>query len=116
MENIVYIVLLYTLYYFLYKNRSSVKVVFIKSYEFHPTLFTKVKEKYPHLSDKEMAKVFDGLRDYFLFCFQAKKKMVAMPSQVVDVAWHEFILFTREYESFSKKAIGRFLHILLPKR
>jgi hypothetical protein len=36
--------------------------------------------------------------------------MVAMPSQVVDVAWHEFILFTREYEKFSKKAIGGFLH------
>jgi len=36
--------------------------------------------------------------------------MVAMPSQVVDVAWHEFILFTRSYELFSNKAIGRFLH------
>ncbi|WP_218044237.1 glycine-rich domain-containing protein [Kiloniella majae] len=33
-----------------------------------------------------------------------------MPSQVVDVAWHEFILFTREYHDFCKKAFGRFLH------
>ena len=36
--------------------------------------------------------------------------MVAMPSQVVDVAWHEFILYTRAYEIFSKRAMGRFLH------
>lgn len=33
-----------------------------------------------------------------------------MPSQVVDVAWHEFILFTRDYAAFCDKAFGRFLH------
>jgi len=38
------------------------------------------------------------------------KTMVAMPSQVLDVAWHEFILFTRPYKSFCKKALGHFLH------
>lgn len=54
--------------------------------------------------------VFDALRDYFTLCNQAKKRMVAMPSQVVDVAWHEFIIFTRSYEIFTRKAIGRFLH------
>ena len=33
-----------------------------------------------------------------------------MPSQIVDDAWHEFILFTREYEVFCEKAYGYFLH------
>ena len=33
-----------------------------------------------------------------------------MPSQVVDDAWHTFILFTRNYELFCRKAFGRFLH------
>ena len=33
-----------------------------------------------------------------------------MPSQAVDIAWHEFILHTKAYESFCKKAVGRFLH------
>lgn len=33
-----------------------------------------------------------------------------MPSQVVDDAWHEFILFTRIYQKFCSKALGRFLH------
>lgn len=36
--------------------------------------------------------------------------MVAMPSQIVDDGWHEFILFTRSYKDFCKKALGRFLH------
>ena len=33
-----------------------------------------------------------------------------MPSQVVDVAWHEFILFTRDYRDFCQRGLGRFLH------
>ena len=96
---------------FFYKRKlQAAQLSFIESYEFHPVLSRKVKEKYPHLSDSQLETVFNGLRDYFMFCNQAKRRMVSMPSQVVDVAWHEFILFTRAYESFSKKAIGRFLH------
>ncbi len=33
-----------------------------------------------------------------------------MPSQVVDDAWHEFILFTRAYQQYCNKALGRYLH------
>lgn len=40
----------------------------------------------------------------------ANGKMVAMPSEIVDVLWHEFILFTRAYEQFCQQAFGRFLH------
>ena len=44
-------------------------------------------------------------------CSTGKRRMVAMPSQVVvDDAWHEFILFTRSYRTFCRKALGRFLH------
>jgi hypothetical protein len=54
--------------------------------------------------------VFQGLRDYFRICHRAKNRMVSMPSQVIDDAWHEFILSTRIYEKFCAKALGRFLH------
>lgn len=33
-----------------------------------------------------------------------------MPSQIADDAWHEFILSTRFYSIFCKKALGHFLH------
>ena len=33
-----------------------------------------------------------------------------MPSQAVDVLWHEFILYTKAYDDFCRKAFGRFLH------
>jgi hypothetical protein len=32
------------------------------------------------------------------------------PSKKVDKAWHEFLLFTREYEQFCTKRYGRFMH------
>jgi hypothetical protein len=39
-----------------------------------------------------------------------ENKMVAMPSRVLDVAWHEFILNTARYNYFCKNGIGRFIH------
>ena len=33
-----------------------------------------------------------------------------MPSKVVDVAWHEFILRSREYTAFCQRAFGGYLH------
>src|SRR3712207_3180742 len=32
------------------------------------------------------------------------------PSKTVDEAWHEFVLFTREYAAFCEERYGRFLH------
>lgn len=82
----------------------------IDSYPYPDAIQKKLKEHYPHLSDTQIHTVMMGLREYFHLCHSAGKQMVAMPSQVVDVAWHEFILFTRDYEQFCKQAFGRFLH------
>jgi len=92
------------------KRRQHRQLAFIDSYQFHPALERRVLAKYPHLSARQLEMVFDGLRDYFHLCHRARRRMVAMPSQVVDVAWHEFILFTKAYSRFSKAAIGRYLH------
>jgi len=32
------------------------------------------------------------------------------PSYIIDLAWHEFILFTKYYEKFCLKHYGRFIH------
>ncbi|WHI45222.1 glycine-rich domain-containing protein [Microbulbifer sp. JMSA004] len=82
----------------------------MREYQFHPSLKQKVKKTYPHLSNKQLGIVLDALRDYFIICQTAGRKMVAMPSQVVDIAWHEFILSTQLYKSFCNKSFGYFLH------
>jgi hypothetical protein len=95
---------------FLLRARRRSQLEFIRSYNFHPAIREKVARRYSHLNDNQINTLFDALRDYFTFCNRAKRRMVAMPSQAVDTAWHEFILFTRAYKLFSKRAIGRYLH------
>lgn len=93
-----------------WRGRRQRRLAYIDGYRFHPALKRKVQERYPHLSEAQVERVFDGLRDYFHICNQAGRRMVSMPSQAVDVAWHEFILFTRAYQAFCDRALGRFLH------
>lgn len=82
----------------------------IDNFEFPASIAQKVNDKYPHLDSAEVDMVMDGLRGYFHICNIAGRKRVSMPSQVVDVAWHEFILFTRLYQNFCSRSFGRFLH------
>jgi hypothetical protein len=92
------------------ERKQLAQAVFIRDYVFHPTIEMKLKRKHPQLTDAQTAFIIEGLRDYFHICNQAGGKMVSMPSQAVDDAWHEFILFSRGYETFCKSAFGRFLY------
>lgn len=97
-------------YQFYNKLITSKREGLIDTFQFPDSLGEKIAEKYPHLNENQVNHVLDGLREYFHLCNIAGRRMVSMPSQVVDVAWHEFILFTRQYDLFCKKALGRFLH------
>ncbi|MGI1679464.1 MAG: hypothetical protein K6L75_12065 [Cellvibrionaceae bacterium] len=110
---ILYIFAAFVLYFLLsslYEYYKYKRLSYIEDYHFNPAIGKKVQEKYTHLTDQDVQLVLEGLRSYFYICNKANRKMVSMPSQVVDVAWHEFILFTRSYQLFCKKGIGRFLH------
>ncbi len=82
----------------------------IDQFAYPPSLAEKIIAKYPHLTPDQADYVMAGLKEYFHVCLKAGKRNVSMPSQAVDVAWHEFILFTRHYHYFCDKALGRFLH------
>ena len=92
------------------KNSLEKKSDFINTYPFPSRVYTTLQKTYPHLVEEEIEEIIQGLRDYFYICTKANKKMVSMPSQAVDEAWHAFILFTKLYESFCQKAFGKFLH------
>ena len=83
---------------------------FIDDYPYGKFLDRRLAARRPELSAAQREQVFAGLREYFQLCREAKKRLVAMPSQVVDDAWHEFILFTRQYQQFCERGLGRFLH------
>ncbi|MBI4743027.1 MAG: hypothetical protein HY777_16085 [Betaproteobacteria bacterium] len=90
----------------LLRNRGA----FIDNYPYAKFLDKRLAARRPELNEEQRRLVFDALRAYFHLCREAKSRMVAMPSQAVDDAWHEFILFTRQYQRFCADAFGRFLH------
>lgn len=98
--------------WYIYKKidrSTAAREGFISKYIFPDKLNKKLIEKYPHLTKEQTVRVIAGLREYFYLCNNAGD-MVAMPSQAVDEVWHEFILFTKQYEEFCNNAFGRFLH------
>ena len=88
----------------------SRRVAYIDNFPYARLLDKRLAARRPELSEAQRQEVFVGLNDYFQLCRTAGKRMVAMPSQAVDDAWHEFILFTRQYNQFCQGAFGRFLH------
>ncbi len=85
--------------------------IYIESYSFPSALREKL-EAHPDLdlSGTQISLVLDGLRTWFVACLYADGKTLGMPSRAVDIAWHEFILMTREYQSFCDDAFGYYLH------
>jgi hypothetical protein len=83
---------------------------FIRSYTFPHGLFDKVRTRRPQLDAKQMQLVARGLRQFFLAYLHGGRRNVSMPSQVADDLWHEFILYTRQYDAFCRRAFGGFLH------
>lgn len=83
---------------------------YVRGAELPRGLFEKLRQRHPHLTAKDCQLVAQGLRQFFLAHLKSGRRFVSMPSQVVDDLWHELILYTRNYETFCRKAFGRFLH------
>jgi hypothetical protein len=90
-------------------RRQGARARFLARFRFPSGLARKVRERYPHLSEAQAEMVVRELRNFFRVALAAQGCMVSMPSQAVDVAWHEFILFTKGYRLFCRQGLGRFL-------
>jgi len=83
---------------------------FIANYQFPEGLDEKILFIYPHLSKESLISVKQELKHFFEMKSAYQLDVVAMPSRVVDVAWHEFILHTKDYHRFCNRAFGHYLH------
>ncbi len=83
---------------------------YIDAYSWPPGLVAKLRRHYPDLSPAQIDRIGLGLKQFFCAYHRGGYRHVAMPSQAVDELWHEFILYTKAYEDFCRKAFGRFLH------
>jgi hypothetical protein len=82
----------------------------IRNFELPRGLFEQLRKRRPELELKDCQLVAHALRHFFLAHLKSGRRYVSMPSQVADDLWHEFILFTKNYEVFCRRAFGRFLH------
>lgn len=92
------------------RQRRATRSRFIDAFVFPPGIRERVRKRYPQLDDGQLDRVMVGLATWFQLSNTAGRKVLSMPSQAVDAAWHEFILFTRNYRNFCVRALGRFLH------
>ncbi|MDD2926322.1 hypothetical protein [Rhodoferax sp.] len=89
---------------------TSQRRQFIREARLPAFLAVKLRQQYPQLSAADADLVLRGLRQFFIAHVRSGRRFVAMPSQVVDFAWHEFILHTRAYEQWCRTAFGKLLH------
>lgn len=92
--------------------RRGRRETFIQNYRWPPGLLERFAEKHPALTPADRERVVRGLRQFFVVHLRSDCDYVSMPSRVVDDLWHEFILYTREYRDFCRRAFGKFLHHL----
>jgi hypothetical protein len=83
---------------------------FIRTYHWPTGLLERLEKHRNGMARKHSALVSRGLRQFLVAYLMSGKRHVSMPSQVADDLWHEFILYTREYERFCRRAFGGFLH------
>ena len=89
---------------------NAIRAERIRRYTLPPGLFAKLQARRPEVSLKDCQLVGHALRQFFLSYLKGGYEQVAMPSQIVDDLWHEFILYTREYARFCSRSFGHFLH------
>ena len=92
------------------KLRAARRADYIRNFVLPEGLFERLRKRRPELSLKECQLVSHALRQFFLAYLKGGCKFVAMPSQVADDLWHEFILYTKNYDLFCRRAFGEFLH------
>jgi hypothetical protein len=88
---------------------SQKRLNFLQNYVFIPDIKNRVAKHYPQLTAEEIDIIMLGLKRYFILILKYEQP-ITMPSRAVDTAWHEFLLFSKEYHYFCKKSFGRFLH------
>jgi hypothetical protein len=73
----------------------------------HAGIIDRLRKK-EGLAEQEAERLFRDLIRFLYLCGTSDQAYV--PSKRIDLAWHHFILFTRDYKRFCETFFGRFIH------
>jgi len=71
-------------------------------------LVARIAAEHPELSADMPARILDQTLAFLETCATATEPIG--PSELVDIGWHTFILYTHEYAEFCDRIAGRFIH------
>jgi hypothetical protein len=71
-------------------------------------LVARIAAEHPELSADLPARILDQTVAFLETCATATEPIG--PSELVDIGWHTFILYTHEYAEFCYRIAGRFIH------
>jgi len=71
-------------------------------------LVARISAEHPKLSADLPARILDQTLAFLETCATATEPIG--PSELVDIGWHSFILYTHEYAEFCDRIAGRFIH------
>ncbi len=77
-----------------------------QGYQFKPLLVRLQREL--GIRAEEAQQLFTDLKTWMFLCAVSDKPL--SPPKIIDEAWHNFVLFTKEYASFCQGFCGRFVH------
>lgn len=78
----------------------------VMSYRFQPLIDRLVEKK--GLKRTEAEELYRDLMRFMFLC--GTRSEVLAPSERIDLAWHEFLLFTKQYQEFCSRMFGFFVH------
>ena len=87
-------------------NSSSALVNKVLGYE-NPEFIERLKVKLG-LSKDSAEELFYDMKQFLFLC--GTRPGICSPTDTIDAAWHEFILYTQDYASFCDEMFGRFIH------
>lgn len=64
------------------------------------------------LSHEKAEELFIDMKQFLFLC--GTRPGICSPTDAIDAAWHEFILYTQDYAAFCDDMFGRFIHHVPP--
>ena len=90
----------------LLKENGVVSLMDVMNYK-HDGLIERL-QKVLHLDEKTALELFNDTKRFLFIC--GTRKGSFGPPELIDECWHNFILFTEDYEEFCHNFFGKFIH------
>jgi len=90
-------------------NIQQHRINYIQNFNF-PEYIVKRFQNENNVKDEDLPIIIEAFKSYLMIFTGRKKNFCPMPSTIVDELWHTFLLFSKEYTFFCKKAFGFYLH------